>query len=394
MTSSGAGLQKPKRVMFHVQHLLGSGHLHRAARLARALDAAGFEVTLVSGGVPVAGIDTGGARLLQLPPARAADASFSLLLDASGAPLAPAWHAARKAMLLDIFEECQPDALIIEMFPFGRRQFAFELMPLLDAAWARAGRPLIAASVRDIIFPSRKAGRIEEAMARLRSCFDHVLVHGDPAFLPLTKSFPAAAQIEHMLVYTGYVAPAAPAPGTKSPHGRDEIIVSAGGGAAGNALMRAAIMARGHSKLAGSRVWRLLIGALAPVDTLRRLRDQAGDGFIVETARPDFPAMLYCCACSVSQAGYNSVVEIVQAGARAVLAPFDDAKEQEQTLRAAALASAGRAVVVAGNRLTPESLARAIDTALLNPVPALNIDLNGASATVQFLTQRLQHATP
>lgn len=392
MSPSGAGRRKPKRVMFHVQHLLGSGHLHRAARLARALDAAGFEVTLASGGLPVAGIDTGGARLLQLPPARAADASFSTLVDAGGAPLDAAWHAARSAMLLDLFEQSQPDALIVEMFPLGRRQFAFELLPLLEAAWTRARRPLIATSVRDIVFPSRKAGRTAEALARLRSRFDHVLVHGDPAFLPLTKSYPAAARIESKLVYTGYVSPVAGS-GIAGPDGRDEIIVSAGGGAVGGALMRAALLARGHSKLAGSRVWRLLSGALAEDGMLRQLRDQAGDGVIVEPARPDFPVLLHNCACSVSQAGYNSVVEIIQAGARAVLAPFADANEQEQTLRAATLADAGRAIVVAEDRLTPESLASAVDSALMNPVPALGIDLNGAGATVQFLAQRLQHAS-
>ena len=42
------------RVFFYVQHLLGIGHLRRAATLARALAAGGFDVLLVSGGAPVA----------------------------------------------------------------------------------------------------------------------------------------------------------------------------------------------------------------------------------------------------------------------------------------------------------------------------------------------------
>ena len=41
------------KVFFHVQHLLGIGHLRRADVLARALREAGFEVTLASGGMPV-----------------------------------------------------------------------------------------------------------------------------------------------------------------------------------------------------------------------------------------------------------------------------------------------------------------------------------------------------
>ena len=42
-----------KRVFFYVQHLLGIGHLKRAATLARALAAEGLQVTLASGGAVV-----------------------------------------------------------------------------------------------------------------------------------------------------------------------------------------------------------------------------------------------------------------------------------------------------------------------------------------------------
>ena len=62
------------RIFFHVQHLLGIGHLKRAAIIARALRRAGFDVDFVSGGAPVARLDLAGARFLQLPPAIAGDA--------------------------------------------------------------------------------------------------------------------------------------------------------------------------------------------------------------------------------------------------------------------------------------------------------------------------------
>ena len=59
------------RVFFHVQHLLGIGHLRRAATLARALADGGFDVLLVSGGAPVP-LNVGRARLHQLPPVQGA----------------------------------------------------------------------------------------------------------------------------------------------------------------------------------------------------------------------------------------------------------------------------------------------------------------------------------
>jgi len=66
------------RIFFWVQHLLGIGHLRRAATLARGLAKEGFDVLLVSGGGPVPGLDLGGARLRQLPPLRARDEGLAL----------------------------------------------------------------------------------------------------------------------------------------------------------------------------------------------------------------------------------------------------------------------------------------------------------------------------
>ena len=49
------------RVMVYVQHLLGIGHLKRAATIARAIAASGCETTVVSGGLTVEFIDYGAA---------------------------------------------------------------------------------------------------------------------------------------------------------------------------------------------------------------------------------------------------------------------------------------------------------------------------------------------
>jgi len=92
------------RVFFYVQHLLGIGHLRRAAALARTLAAGGFDVLLVSGGAPVDGLALGGARLHQLPPVRAADARLKELARLDGAPVDEAFRARRTRQLLDLFE--------------------------------------------------------------------------------------------------------------------------------------------------------------------------------------------------------------------------------------------------------------------------------------------------
>ena len=66
-----------RRVLIHVQHLLGVGHAIRAARIAGACAEAGLDTVLASGGPPLMALDTGGARLVQLPPMHASDAAFT-----------------------------------------------------------------------------------------------------------------------------------------------------------------------------------------------------------------------------------------------------------------------------------------------------------------------------
>src|SRR5688572_29071642 len=104
------------RVMFHVQHLLGIGHLRRAATLARHFAAAGYDTVLTSGGAPVPGLDIGSARLVQLPPVRATDKLFKMLVDDDGALIDDAFKARRADMLVDTLRRNRPDILFTELF--------------------------------------------------------------------------------------------------------------------------------------------------------------------------------------------------------------------------------------------------------------------------------------
>ena len=130
-------------LFLYVQHLHGIGHLRRAAAVARAAAEAGLDTLLVSGGFPLPDLDLGGARLLQLPPLRTADESFSKLLDENGREIDSAFKEGRRARLLAAFAKARPHILMTEMYPFGRRQLCFELEPLIAAAEARKPKPRI-----------------------------------------------------------------------------------------------------------------------------------------------------------------------------------------------------------------------------------------------------------
>lgn len=374
------------RVMFYVQHLLGIGHLKRASLIARAMAEAGMDVSVVLGGREITGIDFSGCARILLPATHAADETFKTLLDEAGKPIDDEWRDNRAARLVFEYEALRPQVLMLELFPFGRRMFAFELLPLLTAARAAPDPPCIVSSVRDILVRKPDAERNRKTVAFARTWLNHVLVHGDPKLLPIDLPFPEMAEIADKLTYTGYVVKTdALAPATSNtPIGDGEVIVSVGGGAVGLPLLRMAIEAKPLSRLA-DRTWRLIAGPNLPEDAFAALAWSPPPGIIVERWRSDLQALLRTCAVSVSQAGYNTVMDLLRSRARAVLVPFAEGGETEQTLRARALAARGLVVSIDGATLSPKILADAIDKALTLTPPCVEIDCSGVDTTARLI---------
>jgi predicted glycosyltransferase len=381
-----------KRVFLYVQHLLGIGHLKRAVTLARALAAAGIDVTVASGGFDVPSLRVEGVQWVQLPPAGAADASFRTLVDADGRPVGEEWKLRRREALLAAWRAAEPHALVLELFPFGRRQMRFELLPLLEAASAAPRRPLVVCSVRDVLGGGQtKPERQDEMLELLERHFDHVLVHGDPALIPFERTFRYAQRIAARLHYTGYIVERNEPTDGDARAGAGEVLVSAGGGVVGRRLLETAIRARRLTTLAES-TWRVLAGVQAPAADFRALAELAGvlggDRVAVERSRGDFAVLLRNCVLSVSQGGYNTTMESLQAGARMVAVPFAGGAEIEQTLRARLLAERGLIEVVEEAVLAPETLAAAVDRAARRDRPAGGlVDLKGAERSAALLAR-------
>ena len=377
-----------RRVFFYVQHLLGIGHLRRAATIARALAKESFDVLLVSGGAPVTGLDIGEARLHQLPAVRALDEGLREVVRLDGSPLDETFRRGRLRELLDLLQTEAPDVLLTEQFPFGRTRLRFELLPLLDAAKILPKRPLVVSSVRDVLRETVRPERVAETLATFDAYFDAVLIHADPAFVSLDKSFAGWDEIRSRAHYTGYVVDDPRETAEAGEFADGEVIVSSGGGAVGGPLLRAALVARPLTSLA-SRSWRLMIGGNLASAEQADLRSQGGPGVTIEAARADFPALLSRSTLSISQAGYNTVVETLVHGARAVLVPFATARETEQTRRAQSLAERGMIQMVRAEALDGKALAAAAERALAGPSIRSfpRCDANGGTATAAFLAR-------
>lgn len=373
-------MTKP-RVMLVVTHLLGTGHLARIAAIGKALAARGAGVTLVSGGRAAPMVDPTGLEVVQLPPLHCAGTDFRTLLDGGGVVAAQDMLAQRSAMLIETFDRAAPDALVTELYPFGRRALRDEFDALLRHARKARPRPMILASIRDILNPPSHPAKAEAAMRILGAYVDHVLFHGDSAVATLDLSWPVTEPLRRRLIETGYVRDAKPAPPSpRAPSG--EILVSAGGSAAGLPLWRAALAA---ARLRPERRWRLLVGHGVNEADFVALAGQAGSNAIVERARRDFASLLRAADLSISQAGYNTVLDLAAADARALLVPFAEGGEKEQDLRAQALTQRGLASALPQDALSGDRLAQAADAALKEPRPdwsALRGDGAGRSADI------------
>ncbi len=379
-----------KKVLFYVQHLLGIGHLKRAVTLSQAMAARGMEITLVSGGEFVPVVEAAGITFVQLPAIKAADRTFSGLVGSDGAQIRNDVKKARKNKLLSVFAKLRPDAVVIELYPFGRRQLEFEILPLLEAAQSSTPKPLVISSVRDILVKKNRPERDREMIDTAQRYFDKILVHGDPNLIPFDATFPRAAEIAQMISYTGYVVDHGQITGVLAKDGTDEVIVSAGSGAVGEALLRTAQVVREKTYLA-DHTWRLLAGHAMTEDVFLSIKDGAGPGVIVERARSDFVTLLKNSKLSVSQGGYNTVMEVLATGAVGVVIPYAGGNETEQTMRASLLEERGLLLQMPEDQLSAKSLTELVNaTEGKSPILPLSVNQNGARESSRLMVRWLR----
>lgn len=367
------------KVFCYVQHLLGVGHVMRFAAISRALCAQGLDVHVIFGGVPVETADFGAATVHYLPPAWVADERFKPLLNEAGNPVDEAWKARRTEQLLALYDQIQPDKVMIELFPFGRSQFRHELLPLLDKAKDQACP--IYCSVRDILVKSSKPEKEQRMVDWALRYFDFILVHGDPKVITFDQTFPQPDLLSPKVRYTGYVVNKKNIPVPEDARA-GEIIVSMGSGAIGLSIVKMVVKVAPlmHSPI------RLLVGQSFPADHHNSLDKAEELGVLVETARADFPALLTQAGLSVSMGGYNTMMDVLRANVPAVIVPFRKVGEEEQEIRATLLAEKGWLHVMDDpDTLSAQEIADVLNAAQAAHHARTAFDTKGAEETARIL---------
>ena len=369
------------------------GHLVRSLEFARALS--DHEVILIVGGQPVDVDLPDHVRLLRLPVLYM-DEKFTRLIPGDPHQSVEQIQHERKASIYSLMEDPQPDVFIVELFPFGRSMFSFELEPLLvDIRKGRFGPVRAICSLRDILVEKRNPIAYEErVLQKLNRLFDALLIHSDPALVRLEETFARAGDISIPVFYTGFIAQQSDPNKGKNLRkelaildGQKLIVASAGGGRSGYRLLTSVIDA---CELLRDRLpVRLEVFAGPFMETVEYEKLIARSLADVRIRRYTKRLLdyLYAADLSVSLAGYNTCMNLLVTRVPCLVYPYS--RQQEQPLRVNKLKKFLSMKILNDDDLRPDRLSKHMHHMLQNKsaLKTLSIDMNGAANAANSLSR-------
>lgn len=380
------------KIACYCQHVLGIGHFHRSLEICKAL-AVHHETVMILGG-PDVSLPQSAVRFLQLPGLKM-DADFSRLLPCrEGADLEEIKES-RREQLLQFFTSFQPDTFLVELYPFGRKAFRFELDPILDGIGSGALAPCLRlCSLRDILVEKQDKQKYETRVLKiLDNSFDGLLIHSDPDFIPLSKTFERVESIPVPSRYTGFIAPPS---GSKTAgeairrklglSATEKLVVaSIGGGNVGAELLRATAEAAVLLKDKTDIHFHLFTGIYSDPDLPAELKHGSHGQVTVHDFCANFPDWLEAADLSISMAGYNTCMNLLAAAIPALLYPF--AQNREQRMRVAAFTKTASFTLLEADELAPARLAQQITENLHCEGHLAQVKLDGATTSCKLIEE-------
>jgi predicted glycosyltransferase len=268
----------------------------------------------------------------------------------------------RAGLILGAAADFNPDIVIVDKKPLG---VAGELAPMLELLTGRSSPPSIHLLLRDILDTPEATRQVWEANdyhGAISRYYQSVMVVGEEHIFDVGGAYGFPQSTREKLVYCGYINRANPnltAETARSSGGRPRVLVHAGGGQDGPALIEGVI---GALRLAGEdREFdcKIIGGPELEITVRRRLSEATRalhnvewldftDKMSVEIAAADLV---------ISMGGYNSVCEILSYRKRAIIVPRS-APVREQRIRAEAMDAMGLIRMIPLERLTPKLLLR------------------------------------
>ena len=360
------------RVLMYSHDTFGLGHLRRCRAIAHALVERfkGLHVLIVSGS-PIAGAFEFRTRVdfLKIP-------SVIKLINGEYTSLGAHTDVQetlelRRSLLRQTATSFAPDVFIVDKEPLGLRG---ELEPTLADLKAR-GTTLVL-GLREVMDSPQLLAREwarTDVLRKLDAIYDAVWVYGPEDFYDPLAGLDAPASLRARLNWTGYLrreVPAAlPAHGPALPD--NALLVTAGGGGDGEAIMHQVIAAHEHDpSLTGPVVMVLgpFMKAEEREDVYRRAAALPSLHLIDFDNRME--ALIESAAGVVAMGGYNTFCEILSLDKRALIIPRVRPRE-EQLIRARRAAELGLVDMLMPDEADdPRAMADALRRLAVRPKPS------------------------
>lgn len=398
-------------ILLHYTHKQTLGHTTRVLSIASALVqqyGAGIKLNILQGGLPQPFIRfPKAARIINIPAPFDSRASFKGLSS-------PSVIAARSRFVMEAARRMIPDVFVTEFFPFGRIEYADELLPTLKylrnigvRIYASIGYPHVANIM------SKGQERSLQLILQMISLYDRLLIHTPPGlenpyFLrtfsteslreQYTQFFQAIA---HKITYTGYILPPRVAPLKKHARlikhkpGHFTILVSRGGGAVYPKIIANAIQAQ---SILGEKYHFVISSGPSTTQAERTLfhsllKKCGSQNTTLLDYLPDLPLLLKHAQVSVSMCGYNTSTQLLYARAPSVVIPyvndFANISSNEQLARSLLLRDHIQSTILNYPDLNARTLAQAIKTQCPanNPREVPQEWFSGNKATARYIMQ-------
>ncbi|MFQ6030101.1 MAG: glycosyltransferase family protein [Dehalococcoidia bacterium] len=262
----------------------------------------------------------------------------------------------RAALILRTFDEFQPDAVLVDCFPVGP---GGDLKPMLDRAAHRNSPPRLYFGLRDIMDLSEVTRQGWAGLGAYEYFwhYDGVLIHGCQDIFD-TDSYYRLSSVFRKVIFCNYVAP--PLGEVPEELAIDESTLLVMGGSGLRAFPMEVIFAEAWADI------RAAIPLQALLLTGPNMARKDREAIAARSARYPYQILEYTkdatplirqAAVVVSLGGYNSLVEILQWGKKALVVPKEEIV-MEQDLRAEVFAERGLVQLLPRVDLKSESLAR------------------------------------
>ncbi len=258
---------------------------------------------------------------------------------------------------------------------------------------------MVGCSLRDILVTRKDQPEYEERVCKtVNRFYDLILVHGDPKLQQLGETFRRSSDLLCPVRYTGYVVQQQPkaietTATIRSRNDLPTIVVSNGGGqpVSGHLFLENCLLAAEILQTILPLRFEFFAGPFMEEQAFQRLEHIASRIPSVDFARytPNLSARMRCADLSISMAGYNTVMDILSTGVRALVSPFVGGGDQEQTVRAQKMAEMGVLTVLTQEELDPSRLVDAILGALRREAVRIEFNDQGAKNSNRILCEQL-----